>query len=276
MKTTELVLAVFALFAMSFTANAQSMSTVMSLYNQGHYQEAARHLRPLADGGNAEAQCMAASMFFEGKGVAKNDAQGIHYAKLAANQGYEDAIVVLAKYYKDKGNYQQVYSTVQYYLDRHPYMLKQKPGAILAELLMEGQGVERDEERAWQLLRNTPYFNDAQSKYAKQYQNYLGRHPEEKVYEIVEVMPIFPGGQKALAQFVSNNLRRPNSTTGRVIVTFIIEKDGTISSAKVLNGVSPELDAESLRVVNSMPKWTPGKQNGEVVRVKFTIPITFR
>lgn len=106
-------------------------------------------------------------------------------------------------------------------------------------------------------------------------------HVEEKVYDVVEEMPQFPGGPSALFEYLFNNLQYPvvaeeNGVQGRVIVTFIVEKDGSISNAKVVKAVDPSLDKEAIRLVESMPNWIPGKQNGEPVRVKYTVPVTFR
>jgi TonB family protein len=103
----------------------------------------------------------------------------------------------------------------------------------------------------------------------------------DKVFDVVEEMPRFPGGDEAMMQFIANNVKYPEEASkkgkqGRVVVTFIVNEDGSISESKVVKSVDPELDAEAIRVVNAMPKWTPGKQNGHVVRVKFTIPVTFR
>lgn len=104
---------------------------------------------------------------------------------------------------------------------------------------------------------------------------------DEKAFDVVEKMPEFPGGVGEMMKFLSMTIKYPVAaekagTQGRVIASFIVEKDGSVSSAKVQKSVSEELDAEALRVVNAMPKWTPGMQKGQVVRVKYTIPITFR
>ena len=109
----------------------------------------------------------------------------------------------------------------------------------------------------------------------------LKKTDTSKVYDVVEEMPQFPGGPAAMMPYIAKNLRYPkeaeqNGIQGRVIVTFTIEKDGSISDAHVVKPVNPALDAEALRVVNAMPKWEPGKQGGEPMRVKYTIPITFR
>lgn len=97
----------------------------------------------------------------------------------------------------------------------------------------------------------------------------------------VEEAPEFPGGTKALMQFLARNIKYPadaekNKTEGRVIVQFIVEKDGKISEETVVRSVSPSLDAEALRIIRLMPAWTPGKQRGKAVDIKFTLPITFR
>ena len=108
-----------------------------------------------------------------------------------------------------------------------------------------------------------------------------GTPDPNKAYDAVDEMPQFPGGPSALFEFLSKNIQYPKEAEdanlqGRVIVSFVVEKDGSVSNAKVVRPIDPLLDAEALRVVNSMPKWIPGKQNGEAFRVKYTIPVTFR
>jgi TonB family protein len=103
----------------------------------------------------------------------------------------------------------------------------------------------------------------------------------KKAFDVVEQMPQYPGGPAALMQFLAQNIRYPEEAykagvQGRVIVSFVVETDGSISEAKAVKSVSSELDAEALRVINSMPNWIPGMQNGEAVRVKYTIPVTFQ
>lgn len=103
----------------------------------------------------------------------------------------------------------------------------------------------------------------------------------EKVFEVVEQMPSFPGGDAALIQYLSNNIKYPvvaqeNGVQGRVVVSFVVEKDGSITDVKVVRSVDPSLDKEAQRVVKSMPKWIPGKQNGSAVRVKYNVPVSFK
>jgi TonB family protein len=102
-----------------------------------------------------------------------------------------------------------------------------------------------------------------------------------QVFDVVETMPQFPGGAPALFEFLSKNIKYPAEAEkadkqGRVIVTFVVGKDGSISDARVVKSVDPLLDAEALRVINAMPNWTPGTQSGRTVNVKYTVPITFR
>ena len=107
------------------------------------------------------------------------------------------------------------------------------------------------------------------------------KEEETKVFDVVEQMPSFPGGPSALMQYLSSNIKYPvvaeeNGVQGRVVCTFVVERDGSITDVRVIKSVDPSLDKEAVRVVKSMPKWIPGKQNGSAVRVKYTVPVTFR
>lgn len=104
---------------------------------------------------------------------------------------------------------------------------------------------------------------------------------KEEVFMVAEQMPEYPGGMKEMLKFLQDNLKYPenamkNNVQGRVIVQFVVEKDGTPTEFKVLRSVDPDLDAEALRVLQTMPKWKPGMQRGEVVRVKYTVPVSFK
>ena len=107
------------------------------------------------------------------------------------------------------------------------------------------------------------------------------KEEETKVFDVVEQMPSFPGGMGALMQYLSSHIKYPvvaeeNGIQGRVICTFIVERDGSITDTRVARSVDPSLDKEAVRVINSMPRWIPGKQNGTACRVKFTLPVTFK
>lgn len=107
-----------------------------------------------------------------------------------------------------------------------------------------------------------------------------GVHLKGDAFDVVEQMPSFPGGMKALMNYLQENIKYPKDAQdakkeGRVIANFIVEKDGSISNVKIVRSIFPSLDAEAERIITGMPKWIPGMQNGENVRVKYTIPISF-
>lgn len=102
-----------------------------------------------------------------------------------------------------------------------------------------------------------------------------------KVFDVVEQMPSYPGGYNALMSYLNSNIKYPvvaqeNGVQGRVVVGFVVERDGSITDVNILKSVDPSLDREAARVVRSMPRWTPGKQNGSAVRVKYNVPVMFK
>ncbi|MDE5740739.1 MAG: energy transducer TonB [Bacteroidaceae bacterium] len=104
---------------------------------------------------------------------------------------------------------------------------------------------------------------------------------EGEIFEVVEQNPMFPGGEAALLKYLQKNLKYPaqaqdNGIQGRVMVQFVVNKDGSVVEPKIIRSVDPSLDKEAMRVVSAMPKWTPGKQRGKTVRVRYTLPVTFR
>ena len=107
------------------------------------------------------------------------------------------------------------------------------------------------------------------------------KEEENKVFDVVEQMPSFPGGMAALMAYLQKNIKYPpvaeeNGIQGRVVCSFVVERDGSVTDIKVAKSVDPSLDKEAVRVVGAMPRWIPGKQNGQSVRVKYTLPVTFR
>lgn len=104
---------------------------------------------------------------------------------------------------------------------------------------------------------------------------------EEKVFDMVEQMPQFPGGQAELLKYITEHLKYPaiaaeNGVQGRVTCQFVVNKDGQVRDVKIIKTLDPYCDKEAIRVILSMPNWIPGKQNGKAVSVKYTVPITFR
>ena len=103
----------------------------------------------------------------------------------------------------------------------------------------------------------------------------------DKIYDKVEELPAFPGGEVALMRFLSDNMKYPkvareSGIQGRVVVQFVVGSDGSICNAKVIRGIDPYLDKEALRVVSVMPRWKPGMQKGKPVSVQYTMPLMFR
>lgn len=103
---------------------------------------------------------------------------------------------------------------------------------------------------------------------------------EDQVFYVVEEMPQFPGGDIALQKYITNAIKYPviaqeNGIQGKVYVSFVVNTDGSVTDAKIARSVDPSLDQEALRVINSLPKWKPGKQRGKPVRVSYTVPINF-
>ena len=102
-----------------------------------------------------------------------------------------------------------------------------------------------------------------------------------EIFQVVEEQPMFPGGMQELMKFLQTNIRYPKEAQarglqGRVVVQFVVNSDGSICDENVVRSVDPQLDAEAIRVIRSMPNWIPGKQRGEAVRVRFTIPVSFK
>lgn len=113
--------------------------------------------------------------------------------------------------------------------------------------------------------------------YAQQRQENI----DDKIYDVVEQPPTYPGGMAALMQYLSAHIKYPEQAVkeglqGKVTVSFVVESDGAISNVSILRGADPLLDKEAIRVVASMPKWIPGKQNGKYVSVKYFVPVVFR
>lgn len=167
MRTLSKLIALFVLTALPIMGSAQSLSYAKTLIEQERYLEAAKQLRPLADGGNAEAQYLAAMFFFEGKGVTKNVNQGIRYATLSANQGYEYGVILLLYHYNNQPAKQ--YSTAKTYSTKYPKLLSGELGEILAYCYLAGSGVEKNLKEGIKIIEdNLLYRGENFKKYAKE------------------------------------------------------------------------------------------------------------
>ena len=123
-----------------------------------------------------------------------------------------------------------------------------------------------------------PVRANAQDKRGKTTQTHKDTTTDDKIYEVCEQMPIFEGGDAALMKYLTDSVKYPelakkHGVQGRVVIGFIVEKDGSLTDVKVLRHVDIALDAEALRVVKGMPKWIPGRHNGQRVRVRHLLPI---
>jgi TonB family protein len=282
MKRTKILLVALATIVCG-QMKAQSADYARSLISSGRDGEAARVIRALAERGDAEGQYLAATFFLEGRGgMNKSEQQAVKYFKLSADQGYDEAIKDLIVYYVKRGKWEDAFMNATKYCTRHPYLLKKYPGYIKATCMLAGRGTIQNEDKGWEILEENEDFSYAQFSFENSWEAYKQRHPEKfTVYDTVEQMPSFPGGQSALFKYLSDEIIYPavcinNKIQGRVIVSFIVERDGSITEAKIARSIDPALDKEALRVVRNMPNWIPGKRHGEKVRVKYTIPVTFR
>ena len=146
-----------------------------------------------------------------------------------------------------------------------------EPANIEADATPEAVEVEAEPEEA-------PAFDEANTE------EQVTEEPvtqSKKVYESVEQMPEFPGGMEGLMRYLQQNVQYPpiavqNNVQGRVVVQFIIDETGQVGDVEVVRSVSEEVDAEAVRVIKSMPKFEPGRQNGEPVAVWYTLPIAFK
>jgi TonB family protein len=151
----------------------------------------------------------------------------------------------------------------------------------LALCYHHGLGVDFNNEKARYWMQKAADQGNEDAKKWLQESGKPSSSSSEQVYDVVEQMPSFPGGQSALFQFLSQNIHYPevceeNGIQGRVICDFIVEADGSISDVQVKKMVDHSLDREAVRVIKSMPKWNPGKDKGKPVRVRYTVPVTFR
>lgn len=142
--------------------------------------------------------------------------------------------------------------------------------------------VVEDEKEVEDVQISTEDEKDVEVVIAAPVETPVEEEEEEVIFMVVETMPEFPGGQQALFKYLSENVKYPviaqeNGIQGRVICQFVVNKDGSIVDVEVVrSGGDPSLDKEAVRVIKSMPKWKPGKQRGKAVRVKYTVPVSFK
>jgi protein TonB len=128
---------------------------------------------------------------------------------------------------------------------------------------------------------NAALVNHAETVFGSAMHFSIALSDGDQPYDVVEKMPQFPGGQAELFKFISENMKYPvdaqkKKIQGRVILSFVVNEDGSISNVNVVKKVYPSLDAEAIRVLKMMPKWQPGYQDGKAVKVRYVIPMTFK
>lgn len=184
---SRFIIAVCLLPAVPMTLEAQSMYMAKHYYEQGNYLEAAKQLRPLADGGDAEAQTMASRMFLNGQGVQKSEAQALKYAKMAANKGNEEAMRLVCDIYYRTRKYAEYFKTLQHYITQHPYLEKKELGMYLAACHIDGIGTEKNETKGWQMLEINgnidEFLTDKRKDRKEQYINFKMRQSGKKCIE---------------------------------------------------------------------------------------------
>lgn len=196
MNATKHILLLLLTLTVYVAASGQSLTSAKRYYDNGDYLEAAKQLRPLADGGDAEAQLMAAQMFFDGLGVTKNEAQGVKYMTMSADQGHVPAIEKLMNYYANKDD-PKTYSLAVNYAGKYPELKKGVVGIVMVKCLFEGRmGAEQDSTAAWKLIEGNENFDELMSDrdFAKQYFEYKSREAKkESIDELAEYLFETPG-----------------------------------------------------------------------------------
>ena len=242
---------------------------------------------------NADAECILAHMYENGNGVEKDYAVAAHWYRKAADKNVVMAQNSLAYFYDEGlGVDQSFVEAVKWYrkaADNNDASAQYN----LADMLANGIGVEKDLEQALMYSRKasaggvreaSAQINNIQRQISlekAQQAGESGATDADAVYANVPEMPQFPGGNEALLNYLRTNIKYPsvcreNRVQGRVVVTFIINKDGSVETPRVVRGVHGDLDNEALRVISLMPTWQPGRLNGEPVRVIYSIPVNFR
>ncbi|MBR6974904.1 MAG: TonB family protein [Bacteroidales bacterium] len=209
------------------------------------YDKAFAAYEKAAENGHAGAQYNIGTFYVEGKVVPQDISKAVEWFEKAANQGLKDAQFNLASIYH------------------------------------QGAGVPKDEQKAEYWAKVYKDIIKLEVKKEEQPQFPFPPRQMEPVVEAPDVQAEFEGGQQALMTWLSQNMQYPeeaqkDNAQGRVIVSFIVNKDGSIDEVKVMKSIHPALDEEAARVVKSMPKWTPGKKDGKPVRVRYSLPISFR
>ena len=250
------------------------------------------NLKNKAQRGDASAQYDLGLCYHLGKGVTKDSKQAFYWWRKAAEQGFAVAQYNLGVYYDNGEGVAQDYQQAVYWFRKAAEQGDEDAQYWLGDYY-SGEGVAKDLKQAAYWYRKAAeqgnYFakvaleeveKEIQSSSSSQAKSSSSSSSSGQVHDVVEQWPQFPGGQSALFQFLSQNIHYPEicekkGIQGRVICSCVVDTDGSITDVQVKQSVDPNLDREAVRVIQSMPKWNPGKENGLPVRVRYNLPITF-
>lgn len=257
--------------------------------------EAISWFRKSAEQGNVVAQCILGFLYYNGGDVERNLTESVNWYRKAAEQGHPDAQCQLGNFfYNGEGVEKDAVEAVKWFR-RAAIQGVSRAQNILAECYENGYGVTQDMNEAtkWRNMAGRQGNTDTEFDLpdsaivddiiiVEEFDFPDSAIVDDTtIHDNVEQMPEFPGGISALMGFLSRNIKYPkeaeeNGIQGRVIVSFVVEKDGSITDIQVVKPVELSINKEAIRVASLMPKWIPGKHDGTEVRVKYTMPITFR
>lgn len=253
------------------------------------FEKAREALLEAARLNNADAECILAHMYENGNGVEQDYAVAAEWYRKAADKNVAMAQNSLAYFYDEGLGVEQSFIEAAKWYKKAADNNDASAQYNYADMLANGIGIEKDLEQALEYYRKARKngVQQAASEISKIERSLNSEKAdgsesnEDNAYFTVDVLPEYPGGSQALLEYLRTEIKYPtvcreDKIEGRVLVTFVINKDGSIVDPEVVRGVHPALDSEALRVISQMPAWKPGILHGQVVRVKYTVPINFR
>jgi len=253
------------------------------------FEKAREVLLEAAQLNNPDAACILGHMYENGNGVEQDYAVAAEWYRKAADKNVAMAQNSLAYFYDEGLGVEQSFIEAAKWYKKAADNNDASAQYNFADMLANGIGVEKDPEQALEYYKKARKNGVQQaaseiSKIERQLMTEKGdgsESVEDNAYFTVDVQPEYPGGNAALLDYLRTEIKYPtvcreDKIEGRVLVTFVINKDGSIVDPEVVRGVHPALDSEALRVISEMPAWKPGILHGQVVRVKYTVPINFR
>jgi len=255
------------------------------------FEKAREALLEAAQLNNSDAECVLAHMYENGNGVEQDYAIAAQWYRKAAEKNVATAQSSLAYFYDEGLGVEQSFIEAAKWYKKAADNNYASAQYNYADMLVNGIGVEKD------LAQGLEYYKKAKANGVQQAASEISKTErlimsinagadgsetgEDQAFFTVDVLPEYPGGSEALLEYLRRETRYPavcreNKIEGRVLVTFIINRDGSIEAPEVVRGVHSALDNEAIRVISNMQAWKPGMLNGKLVRVKYTVPINFR